>query len=139
MGLLILTRVSGEKYCNLYHSLGTYLTLRELADYCTQMHQVSHSPLSIDDLVENSFVSDRIIQDAWKRKIILVPFDKKLGYGEVISFGADGKPGGKNKEDRDLVVRFPIDTPSNLSWNTAFGKSVKPPQYSIIIYPYLPE
>ncbi len=43
--------------------------------------------------------------DGWKRPLIYQPFDAAKGYGAVISFGRDGRPGGTG-EDADLVVRF---------------------------------
>ncbi len=61
----------------------------------------------------------------WGRYVVLVPYDKSLGYGEVISYGRDGKPGGTGA-DRDMIVRFP--TEANAAWNKQQGEGLKKPQ-----------
>jgi len=61
----------------------------------------------------------------WGRYVVLVPFDKSFGYGEVISYGRDGKPEGTGA-DRDLIVRFPTET--NADWNKQMGLGLKKPQ-----------
>jgi hypothetical protein len=43
--------------------------------------------------------------DGWGRPIILVPFDAGSGYGSVMSYGRDGRPGGKGL-DADVEARF---------------------------------
>ena len=53
-------------------------------------------------------------RDAWNNEIIFVPYDEKMGYGELISFGRDGVPGGDGL-DRDWVLRFPIK--ENYDWD----------------------
>lgn len=65
-------------------------------------------------------------QDAWGRDLKISDFDKSRGYGSVISYGRDGKPGG-NGNDRDLEVRFPIAT--NEEWNKNIGNGLKKPQF----------
>ncbi len=46
-------------------------------------------------------------------------------YGEVISYGKDGKPGGNNQFDADIVVRFPENTETNAHWNDKVGTRFK--------------
>jgi hypothetical protein len=61
----------------------------------------------------------------WGRYVVLVPYDKSLGYGEVVSYGRDGKPGGTGLNS-DLVVRFPTEV--NAAWNKQQGEGLKKPQ-----------
>jgi type II secretory pathway pseudopilin PulG len=44
-------------------------------------------------------------KDAWGRPLVYVPFYASLGYGRVLSYGRDGKPGGGGP-DRDIEFRF---------------------------------
>ena len=53
-------------------------------------------------------------EDGWGREIILIPYSESLGYGEVISYGRDGKPGG-TELNRDIVIRYPLG--KNEAWN----------------------
>jgi general secretion pathway protein G len=43
--------------------------------------------------------------DAWGRPLVYVPFDPSLGYGRVLSYGRNGKPGGDGP-DADIEFRF---------------------------------
>lgn len=43
--------------------------------------------------------------DPWGHKITYMPFNQDAGCGLVVSWGADGKPGGL-KQDRDRVMTF---------------------------------
>jgi len=45
-------------------------------------------------------------RDGWKRQLVYEPFDTNAGYGRVVSYGRDGKPGGSGA-DADIEVRFP--------------------------------
>lgn len=63
----------------------------------------------------------------WGRDFELVPYKKSLGYGELISYGRDEKPGGTGA-DRDLIVRFPLDT--NTNWNQQMGTGLKEPRFN---------
>jgi hypothetical protein len=69
-------------------------------------------PKTLSDLTNNpgnlqfiSFDGQRGATDAWDRVYIYQPFDAAKGYGAVISYGRDGKPGGTGA-DADLEVRF---------------------------------
>ena len=57
------------------------------------------------------------ITDGYGRAVIVIPYSEKAGYGEVISYGREGKPGGVNQFDREIVIRFPMDTETNVQWN----------------------
>jgi hypothetical protein len=63
--------------------------------------------------------------DMWGRDFVLVPFSVSTGYGQIISYGRDGKPGGSTEADRDIEVRFP--TRVNTNWNAKVGQSLKKP------------
>ena len=63
--------------------------------------------------------------DAWGHDFALVPYQESLGYGELVSYGQDGKPGGEGL-DRDLVVRFPCE--ANEVWNAQQGKGLQQPR-----------
>lgn len=43
--------------------------------------------------------------DAWGRPLVYIPFEPSLGYGSVLSYGRDGKPGGDGP-DADIEFRF---------------------------------
>jgi len=61
----------------------------------------------------------------WGSDFLLVPYKESLGYGEIISYGRDGKPGGTGA-DSDLVVRYPSEI--NAAWNKQAGLGLKRPQ-----------
>ena len=63
-------------------------------------------------------------QDSWGRDFIIVPFSMSSGYGEVISYGRDARPGGTGL-DKDLSLRFPLE--SNKAWNEQEGVGLKFP------------
>jgi hypothetical protein len=82
-------------------------------------------PGSLDDI--NSFIGDLVHKDAWGHPLGFTPYDDAKGYGEIISYGKDGKPGGTG-DDADLVVRFPLK--SNADWNQKLAAGIKfPPQF----------
>ena|SRR5258708_6120417 len=63
--------------------------------------------------------------DMWGHDFVLVPYSETNGYGQIISYGADGKPGGTGA-DSDLEVRFPDD--ANSAWNNRAGLGLKRPR-----------
>ena len=65
--------------------------------------------------------------DAYGHAVILVPYSEALGYGSLISYGRDGKPGGDNKLDQDIVIRFPVNAETNAQWNKQVGERFKNP------------
>jgi hypothetical protein len=69
-------------------------------------------------------LNDPRTNDTWGREIVFVPYNESIGYGEVISYGHDGKPGGTGV-DRDLVIRYP--TEANAGWNKQQGEGLKRP------------
>jgi hypothetical protein len=71
-------------------------------------------------------LSEPWTQDAWERHLIISPYNKSLGYGRIISYGRDGKPGG-NDNDKDLEVRFPLT--ANEEWNRSVGNGLEKPRF----------
>jgi hypothetical protein len=63
-------------------------------------------------------------KDMWDRDVVFIPYNASLGYGQIISYGRDGKPGGTGA-DTDLEIRFPSD--SNVVWNTKMGQGLRRP------------
>lgn len=82
-------------------------------------------PSSLTQLRELRPDLNEASKDVWGRDVVLVPYDKSLGYGEIISYGRDGKPGGTGA-NRDLIVRFP--EAANTSWNEQMGAGLRKPQ-----------
>lgn len=65
--------------------------------------------------------------DSWGRIFIFVPYKESAGFGEVISYGRDGKPGGTG-DDRDLEIRFPTDLYTN--WNEKEREGLRGPRFA---------
>jgi len=65
------------------------------------------------------------VTDAYGHAFILIPYSEALGYGSLISYGRDGKPGGDNKFDQDIEIRFPTETETNAQWNKQVGERFK--------------
>jgi hypothetical protein len=63
--------------------------------------------------------------DMWDRDFVVITYDASKGYGQIISYGRDGKPGGNAEADRDIEVRFPSET--NAVWNKQAGEGLKKP------------
>jgi general secretion pathway protein G len=67
-------------------------------------------PRSIQDFTHNrsNILFIRVEQptnDAWGRPVIYEQFEANRGYGRVLSYGRDGKPGGSGP-DADIERRF---------------------------------
>jgi hypothetical protein len=69
-------------------------------------------PKSLSDLTDNpkkmpfiDWASGEENKGGWGHPVIYVPFDESVGYGSVISYGRDGKLGGRGT-DEDIEVRF---------------------------------
>lgn len=81
-------------------------------------------PGSIGDI--DSFVQGMVHPDAWNHDLAYTPFDSAKGYGEIISYGRDGKAGGTG-EDADIVIRFPLA--ENADWNRQQAKNIQVPAH----------
>jgi hypothetical protein len=111
----------------------TYTRLIGVASDCDKYKaQYGEWPTNLTQLIAFRPELTDWAKDAWGkgdnvwdgRYVILVPYDKSLGYGEVVSYGRDGKPGGTDL-DSDLMVRFP--TEANGDWNKQQGEGLKRP------------
>jgi hypothetical protein len=105
---------------------GTYMRLMDIAEECDKYHaQFGKWPNSLAELqAGHPELLDPLDKDAWGRELVIIPYKGVLDYGEVISYGRDGKPGGTG-DDKDLEVRFPTDANSN--WNKQEGVGLKEP------------
>jgi hypothetical protein len=43
--------------------------------------------------------------DPWGHPIVFEPFDPLRGYGRIISYGFDGKPGGRGSAE-DIIMHY---------------------------------
>ena len=91
-----------------------------IAEGCDQyMEQSGLWPTSLSRLSSfRSDLSDPWNRDGWGRELVLIPYQESVGFGALISYGADGEVGG-DRLDRDLEVRFPLD--ANSEWNERMG------------------
>lgn len=81
-------------------------------------------PNSLQDI--NAMMTDLVHKDAWLHDLAFTPYDPAKGYGEITSYGRDGKPGGSG-EDADIVLHFPLK--ANADWNRQQAMNIKiPPQ-----------
>lgn len=104
----------------------TYTGLMCLASYCDDYRIKNGTwPTSVDQLIKFSPGLIEPSKDAYGRNVIFVPYNEALGYGEFISYGRDGKPGGSNDFDEDMIIRFPVKTVANAEWNKQVGKQFK--------------
>jgi hypothetical protein len=103
----------------------TCIALLNLAASGCEAYKNGHGawPNSLEDVY--SMADDITRKDAWGHDFAFTPYDAAKGYGEVISYGRDGKPGGSG-EDADLVIRFPVK--ANADWNRQQAMSVKVPK-----------
>ena len=91
----------------------TASTLRQIAIASKQFQlEFSAWPQSLNDFTNNPknlmFMDwgSAPVQDPWGNPFVYMPFNTNTGCGIVLSWGADGEPGGKG-HNRDRVVRFP--------------------------------
>ena len=105
---------------------GSYTRLVNLASgFDDYKKQNGVWPADITQLVEVRPDLGNDTNDAYGHAVVLIPYSEKTGYGEVISYGRDGKPGGDNQLDRDLVIRFPMEVETNAQWNKQVANRFK--------------
>lgn len=105
----------------------TYSRLMGVARDCDEYRQqYSVWPTSLEQLLVPHPELKDWAKDGWRRYAELIPYNESLGYGQIISYGRDGKPGGTGA-DRDLVVRFP--TEANADWNKEQEVGLKQPRF----------
>ncbi|HTS16973.1 MAG TPA: type II secretion system protein GspG [Verrucomicrobiae bacterium] len=129
-GLFLAGRYLGHKEMEDIKPWVTYGGVMYIAKGCDKYKaQYGEWPGSLAQLVAGRpEFGDPWGKDAWGRYLVLVPFNPSLGYGQIISYGRDGKPGGTGP-DRDLVVRFPTD--ANADWNKQQGVGLKEPRFRL--------
>ena len=71
-------------------------------DWPASMQQLiaGHDPVGKPNLYLAGYTND-----GWGRAIILEPFNSTKGYGRMISYGADGQPGGEGSAN-DLIMHY---------------------------------
>jgi len=62
-------------------------------------------PGSLGELMGNEQPAEKAVRDEWGNAFVYRPFDGKLGYGEIMSLGSDGKENGKDLAE-DIILRF---------------------------------
>jgi hypothetical protein len=109
-----------------YKPYATYTRLIHIASGCDKYEEQTGAwPSSLAQLLNgHPEFSAPWDKDTWGREVILLPYNESIGYGEVISYGRDGKPGGVGL-DKDLIVRFPAQ--SNADWNKQQGVGLPKP------------
>ena len=104
----------------------TYTRLMGLARDSDEYFAKYHSwPQSIGQLYSLRPDFQEWATDMWGHACVIVPYSESEGYGRILSYGRDGKPGGKAEVDRDIEVHFPCAVNSN--WNEKVGQSLKRP------------
>jgi hypothetical protein len=128
VGLLLLIRFSVVRDLQESKPWITYSRLMYLAAGCDKYRaQYGAQPHSLTQLqTGRPELVDPWDKDAWGREIILVPYSESLGYGQIMSYGRDGKPGGTGV-DGDMAVRFP--TQANAEWNKQQGVGLHQPRF----------
>ncbi len=107
----------------------TYSKLLYAAEICERYKaQYAIWPTNLVQLAEGRpEFGDPLDKDTWGRQIVLVPYSPELGYGSLLSFGRDGKPGGTGL-DQDLEIRFPLAP--NADRNKREGVGLKRPRFN---------
>ncbi len=128
-GLFLLGWIASHRQLKEIKPYITYTRLMYLAGGCDKYQaQYGKWPDSLAQLQSGRpELVDPWDKDAWGREVVLVPYDKSLGYGEVVSYGSDGKVSGTGA-NRDLLVRFPCA--ANTNWNEQMGAGLKKPRFN---------
>jgi len=122
-GLSVCLRITNERAKVTNRPYGTYTRLIGVASDCElYSRQYGRWPNSLAELRAFRPELKDWAKDMWGHDVKVVPYDKSLGYGEVISYGGDGILGGIGA-DRDLVVRYPLEP--NAEWNKQLELGLK--------------
>jgi hypothetical protein len=126
LGLLLWIQIADKKQLNDSKPWVTYSRLMYCVSHgCNEYKKRYGSwPNSLDRLRAFGEDLNERSTDMWGHDFILVPYNESLGYGRILSYGADGKPGGE-LDNRDIEVRFPSEL--NETWNTTMGLQFKRP------------
>ena len=120
-------RRSAKNELELIKPYSTYKKLLYLGSGCDAYNQkygtwpsnINQLRMFRPDLNEHS-------KDAFGKDILLTPYNAALGYGTLISYGSDLKPGGVLKQEQDIEIRFP--SKANVLWNDQVGKQYPRPR-----------
>jgi hypothetical protein len=112
-----------EKAIKPYASYCALKNLAEGFDYYKKQNGVW--PTNTNQLVKLRPDLENDLTDGYGRPIVIVPFNEKNGYGALLSYGRDGKPGGENRFDQDIEIRFPMGAETNAKWNNQVGDRFK--------------
>lgn len=128
-GLFVWGHLSSDREQQEIKPYVTWTRLMYLAEGCDKYRaQYGVWPASLAQLqTGRPELVDPWDKDAWGRQVVFVPYDKSTSYGELISYGRDGKAGGAG-DDRDLVIRFPCE--ANTNWNAQIGAGLKQPRFN---------
>ncbi len=128
--LSVWIRIARVRYANSIKPYTSYDHQLFIAKGCDQYkEQYGKWPASFEELATFRIdLSDPWTRDGWGREFLLIPYDVSKGYGSLISYGRDGKPGGSGL-DHDLEVRFP--TEANATSNERMGQGLRKPDRRI--------
>jgi hypothetical protein len=125
-GVLISIRLEDKKQLRESRPWVTYSRLMYCVSHGCNEYKRTHGtwPNSLAELRASGDDVNERSKDMWGRDFVYIPYSDSRGYGQIISYGADGKPGGEGA-DGDLEVRFPSD--QNVDWNNQAGLGLKRP------------
>jgi hypothetical protein len=114
----------------------SYNQIHSLLEEGVEVYKTNNGvwPADMEQLVNSNMNVSSHTRDGYGRAIILIPYSEKTGYGALVSYGKDGKPGGDNKYDRDIEIRFPKDTETNAQWNKQIVREVWRYNYNVWRY-----
>jgi hypothetical protein len=116
LALLAALQVSGRRESQEIRPWISCTRLLYLASHGCSEFKEHHGawPSSLPELCASRGDLVEAAKDTWGHDVVYIPHNDALGYGEIISYGRDGKPGGTGA-DSDLVIRFPLK--ANAAWN----------------------
>lgn len=101
-----------------FKSYSSYLRLVNLANGLSDYNTNNRVwPTNLNQLIVARPDLGPNMEDGYGRPVVFLPFKDSIGYGAIVSYGRDGKPGGGNRFDRDIEIRFPMDASANAQWN----------------------
>ena len=125
-GLMLFGRIAEKRHSDEIKPYITFSRLMYLASPGCEDYRKQYGawPISLTQLLGfRADVGENSV-DMWGRDFVLVPYNESLGYGQIISYGRDGKLGGAGA-DYDIEIRFPAE--GNAGWNEAAGRGLRRP------------
>lgn len=92
-GIFIWGRIAEKRHADAIKPWITYKRLLYIADACEDYRiQLGNWPNASEDLYSfRPTIKDPWSKDAWGTDILLLPYDRFLGYGKILSYGRDKK------------------------------------------------